>query len=262
MTEHWRLLARNYEKYSTPLRPNDATLAAIRSLSRGDDPLCVVLGATPLFAGLGRRVWFVDVADDALRLVEPASERRTIRKDWVDASAEFAHADLIAGDAALNAVATPAVAADVVRVLAAAVRPGVPIALRVFVQHELPAAEFRRRLTSAFERKAFSEVRLLVYGVVAGADGTARIADADQFIAALDRHLPELDRGTAAAFVESHFEWRGISVEQALAVRTTMFVPKRAHIEAMFAGVDLRIRAISPGTFPLAEFTPLYVATR
>jgi hypothetical protein len=262
MTEHWRLLARNYQKYSPPLRPNDETLTAIHNLVDANDPLSVVLGATPLFAGLGRRVWFVDVADDALRLVEPAREHRRIRKDWIDAAEEFEQADLIAGDAALNAVSSPAVAVDVLAALAAAVRPRVPIALRVFVQHELPPAEFRALLTSAFERKAFSEVRLLVYGIVAGADGTARIADADRFIAELTRHLPELDRGTATTFAGSHFEWRGISVEQALAVRTTMLVPKRARVEALFADAGLRVRTISPGTFPLAEFTPLYVATR
>jgi len=262
MSEHWRLLARNYEKYSTPLRPNDETLAAMRNLVGGDDPLAVVLGATPLFAGLARRVWFVDVADDALELVQPAPDRRTIRKDWVDAADEFAQADLIAGDAALNALHSPAAAADVLRVLAATMRRGAALALRVFVQHDLPPDEFRARLTSAFERKAFSEVRLLVYGVIASTDGTARIADVDRFIAELGRNVPDIDRRTAATFARSHFEWRGISAERALAVATTMFVPKRSHVEAMLAAAGLRVRTISPGTFPLAEFTPLYVATR
>jgi hypothetical protein len=55
----------------------------------------------------------------------------------------------------------------------------------MFVRHGLPTNEFQARLTSALERDAFSEARLLLYGVVAAADGTARVADIDRYIAEL-----------------------------------------------------------------------------
>jgi hypothetical protein len=74
--------------------------------------------------------------------------------------------------------------------------------------------------------------------------------------------LPHLEARRIDAFKKANFEWRGLSVEAALAIPTTAFIPTRGQFEAMLDDAGLHARTIPAGTFPLAEFTPLYVATR
>ena len=260
MSQAWRVLAQNYAKFDTPLRPNTETLEAVRGLLTGEDPLVVVLGGTPIFAELARRVWFVDVAGEALNLVAPTTQQLTIRKNWLDAADEFARADLIVGDASINAVDSTEAAERLLRLLATTLRPGATLALRVFVKHELPADVLRDRLTSAFARGRFSEVRLLVYGVVAGADGLTPVAEVDRYIANLGAHLG-LDRDTSGTYRAAYFAWRGMSVETATAITTKAFFPSRTQIETMFAAAGLRVSTVPAGTFPLAECTPIYAAS-
>jgi len=259
MAELWSMLAQNYARFDTPLRPNAETLAAIRGLLAIDDPLVVVLGGTPIFAELARRVWFVDLADEALRLVTPTRQHRMIQKNWLAAADEFAQADLIVGDASINAVESPAVAAQLLRLLATALKPGATLALRLFVQHEMPADVFQGCLTDAFDRKQFSEVRFLVYGVVADVHGQTSVAEVDRYIADLQAHL-RVKRDVLDAYQAAYFAWRGVSATAVPTITTKMFFPSRTQIEAMFATAGLRLSAVSAGTFPLAQFTPVYVA--
>ena len=258
MAQLWSMLARNYARFDTPLRPNAETLAAVRALLSGADPLVVVLGGTPIFGELAQRVWFVDVAAEALGLVTATPQQRTIQKNWLEAADEFAQADLIVGDASINAVESPAVAAQLLQLLATSRKRGAALALRVFVKHELPDDQFRERLTSAFDRKQFSEVRFLVYGSVAGVDGQTSVADVDRYIADLQTHLP-LNRDVLDAYRAAYFEWRGVSPTAAQTMTTKMFFPPRALVEEMFAAAGLRVSTISAGSFPLAQFTPIYV---
>lgn len=259
MAELWSMLAQNYARFDTPLRPNVETLVAVRGLLAIEDPLVVVLGGTPIFAELARRVWFVDVAAEALGLVSAMPHQRTIQKNWLEAADEFSQADLIVGDASLNAVESPAVAAQLLQLLATSLKRGATLALRLFVKHELPDALYRARLTSAFDRKQFSEVRFLVYGTVSGTDGQTSVADVDRYIADLQVHLP-VSRDVLAEYQAAYFAWRGVSPTSASTITTRMFFPSRTQIEAMFAEVGLRVSTVSAGTFPLAEFTPIYVA--
>jgi hypothetical protein len=258
MSQLWQMLARNYARFDTPLRPNAETLTAIRGVLAVDDPLVVVLGGTPIFGDLARRVWFIDVSADALSLASATSQQRTIQKNWLDAADECAAADLIVGDGSINAVESAAAAAQLLRMLAATRKPGAALALRIFVKHELPPEVFRQRLTSAFDRKQFSEVRFLVYGAVAGADGQTSAAEVDRYIANLRTHLP-LESAVLEAYEAAYFSWRGVSAPTAAAVTTKMFFPSRSQMDAMFAAAGLRMSTISAGTFPLAEFTPIYV---
>jgi hypothetical protein len=261
MSEHWRMLARNYARFDTPLRPNGDTLEVLETLLPTTDPLVVVLGGTPLFGGLARRVWFIDVAQDALQLAQPSAQQRTIRKNWLAAADEFAQADLIVGDAAINALDSPDAVAQLLRVLAKSLKSGATLAMRVFVKHDLPADSFRQRIAAAFEAKRYSEVRFLIYGVIAGADGVAAVADIDRFIADLESHV-SLDRSVCERYKAEHSEWRGMSPSAAAAISTKAFIPSRTQIESLFAAAGLRPSSIGPGRFPLAEFTPLYVARR
>jgi len=261
MSEHWRTLAQNYARFDTPFRPSVETLEVLRTLLPTVDPLVVVLGGTPLFGGLSRRVWFIDVAQDALQLAQLTAEQRTIQKNWLAAADEFSRADLVVGDAAINALDSPAAAGQLLRVLAENLKPGATLAMRVFVKHALPADDFRRRLTAAFENKRYSEVRFLIYGVVAGADGIAAVADIDRFIADLGLHLP-LQRSVCERYQSEHSQWRGMPPAAAAAVVTKAFIPSRAQIEDLFMAAGLRPSTIAAGPFRLAEFTPLYVARR
>ena len=258
-SEAWRVLARNYARYDTPLRPNDATLTAIKSLIPTGDPLVVVLGATPIFGKLASRLWFVDAADEALQLVAHAAQQRTVHKNWLTAADEFAQADSVVGDGAINALKSPAVAEQLLRVLAAHRKPGSTLIQRVFLRHELSPDTFREHLTEAFAARQFSAVRFLVYGVVADASGLTAIADIDRYIGELETHL-RVARDVADAYKAAYFEWRGMSPAEAATITTQAFYPSRRQIEAQLAAAGLRVSIVSAGQFPLAEFTPLYVS--
>jgi hypothetical protein len=261
MSDHWRMLARNYAKFDTPLRPHADTFAAIKALLRDADPLVIVLGGTPLFAGLARRVWFVDVAQDALELAQPGAQQRTIQKNWLAAAEEFAQADLIVGDAAINALDSPAAARQLLTVLAKSLKPGATLAMRVFVKHELATDDVRQRLVMAFENQRYSEVRFLIYGLITGADGVAPVNAIDQFVDNLQTHLA-IDRAVCERYKAEHFEWRGMSASAAAAIATQSFFPARAQVETLFTDAGLGVATVSAGKFPLAEFTPIYVARR
>ncbi len=261
MQEAWQVLARNYARFDTPLRPNRETLAALRRLIDGHDPLVAVLGATPLFSELAERVWFIDASADALRLVDSSDGQRLVHKDWTNASAELAQADFIVGDGSINAVSGPEAAANLMRALHTALQPDATLAMRVFLQHALPRDTVLERLRTAFAHKRFSEVRFLVYGLIAGHDGLTAIADIDRFITDLPKHI-EADARTAARYMSDYFEWRGMSPEAATAIPTTAYFPARETFESLLNDVGLRFHTVSAGRFALAEFTPIYVATR
>jgi hypothetical protein len=217
------------------------------------------IGATPLFAALAPRVWWIDVAGDALRLVEPAPPQRSICKDWFAATTEIAAADVVVGDGAFNALDGPASGERLVRLLRDHRKAGATHVQRVFLRHELPPSTFRDRLAQAFAGACFSEVRFLVYGVVAQANGLTAIADIDRFVASLETHL-DVDRATCATWKADYFAWRGLSPAAAAAITTTAYFPSRSQIESMFRDAGVRVTAQSPGRFSLAEFTPIYVA--
>jgi hypothetical protein len=259
MSQAWQLLARNYARFDTPLRPNEEILVALKNLQTAPDPLVVVLGGTPLFAGLGRRVWFVDMAQDALRLPQVADKHRLIHKNWLDASDELAQADLIVGDASINALDSRNSVMALLRLLAQSLRPGATLALRVFVQHGLPETAFQQRLAQAFAGRRYSEVRFLVYGVVASSNGETAVNAIDHYVDTLEAHLAT-DQKSIASYKEGYFEWRGISASAAAAIDTRAFIPLQSDMEALFSAASLRCSTVSAGTFPLAEFTPIYVA--
>jgi hypothetical protein len=260
MSQLWSIVAQNYARYGTPLRPNAETLEALAALAGNSDPLVVVLGGTPLFGELAQRVWFVDLSADALDMVPATPLHRTIRKNWIEAAEEYAQADLVVGDGSVNAVDSPEMAERLLRLLATSMKPGATLAMRVFVKHELPPDAFRESLTSALDRKQFSEVRFLVYGFVATADGRASAADVDSYIDDLECHL-QVDRSICDAYKAAYFEWRGMPAGGTVTVNTKTYFPSRARIEAQFAAAGLGYSIVGAGTFPLAEFTPIYVAT-
>lgn len=259
MSGAWRVMAQNYARYDTPLRPNQETLEAIRRLPSVKDPLVVVLGGTPIFTGLARRVWFIDFAEPALELVPEAPERRRIQKDWLAASAEIEQADLIVGDGSLNSLESPEAAAQLLRSLAANRKPGAALALRVYIKHELGAEALAERLDQAFSLNRFSEVRFLVYGVLADAAGVVRVAEIDRYIDRLDAHLG-VDRSRCEAYKAAYFEWRGLSAESAARISAKAFIPSRGQIEGLFASAGLAVSTIGAGRFPLAEYTPIYTS--
>ncbi len=258
MTEAWRVLARNYAKFSPPLTPNDETVVTLRTcLPLVDDPHVVVLGATPLFGKLAHRVTFIDAAADALSLVELASDHRIVNANWLTAAEEYGRADLVVGDGAVNALDRVETVTELLQLLKRSMRPGTRAALRTFLQHGMPADEFERRLLTAFESNSFSEVRLLLYGVVAEPDGATTIADIDRFIAELSDHVA-LDAEAAAGYAEKYFDWRGLTATAAARITSTGYFPTREGFARLIDSIGLRAQTLSAGTFPLAECSPIY----
>lgn len=259
MAEAWQVLARNYARFDTPLRPSGETLEALRTLIDKDDPLVAVLGATPLFSKLARRVWFIDASVDALQLVKDTDAQHRIHKHWTDASHELAQADVIVGDGAVNALSDVDAAERLLHTLSAVLKPGAALAMRVFLQHDLSTAAVRQQLQSAFAEKRFSEVRFLIYGLVAQQDGLTAIADIDRYI--VDLHARTgITADLCTAYIADYFAWRGMSPAAAAAIHTTAYFPSRANFETLLAQAGLRARALSAGRFALAQYTPIYVA--
>ncbi len=260
MPEAWETLARNYARFDTPLRPNAETLAAIRSVMPRQDIQIAVLGSTPLFAELSERVCFIDASASALQLVPPAAQRCFIHKNWLEADDELRQAELIVGDGSLNALDSQQAAAQLLRLLARARKPGAMLVQRIFIQHELPATALHEQLTAALAGERYSEARFLVYGAVAGADGVTPIAAVDNYLAELDSKLP-LERERAAAYRDSYFAWRGMTPAEAAGIDARAFIPTRRQLEDMFQAAGLRAKAVSAGNFALAQYTPLFVVT-
>jgi len=254
----WQILAQNYARFDTPLIPKDNTLKAISSLITHGDPLVVVLGSTPIFAELARRVWFIDISDEALRLVSDAPQRRIIQKNWLDAVDELVEADIIVGDGSINAVGSVEIAAQMLKLFAEHLKPGATLAQRVFIKHDLPEDIFTEQLTLAFTSEHYSEVRFLVYGAIAGSDGITPIAEVDNYISNIESHL-HVNRNTSDAFKQKYFDWRGITPGAASKISERMFFPSRQQIDAMFKAAGLHATITSAGSFQLAQFTPIYV---
>ena len=137
-------------------------------------------------------------------------------------------------------------------------RPGTRAALRTFLQHGLAQEEFEGRLMAAFEGNRFSEVRLLLYGVVAEPDGATAIADIDRFIGELADRVA-LDPETAANYAENYFDWRGLTATAAARITSTGYFPTRDGFARLLDSIGLRAQTLSAGTFPMAECSPIFV---
>jgi hypothetical protein len=225
-----------------------------------EDPLVVVLGSTTIFSKLSQRVWFVDAAEEALHLVPDSANHQRIHKNWFAADIEMTQADLLVGDGSVNAIDSQQGAQELLNLFAQHLKKGALLAQRIFIRHELSAEEFSKKLIQAFMDKRYCEIRLLIYGVVANSNGETSIANIDNYINTLEAHI-YIDPKLAATYKQQYFEWRGISAEAAAQIKTAAFFPSYQQIEAMFDKAGLKVTKINAGTFPLAEYTPIYIAT-
>ena len=260
MSQAWQTLARNYAKFDTPLRPNAETVAAIKTCISLEDPLVVVLGSTACFADLARRVWFVDVASEALNLVPASPGRRTIYKDWLDSADEIAQADMIIGDGSINAVGSVDSARQLLRLLAENLQPGAKFVQRIFTNHELQEQVFSEKLLQALKSERYSEARYLIYGVIADSEGMAQIAGIDNYIDNIENHLP-IETALSDTCKENYFSWRGVSASESAKSDTKIFFPRRLQLEAMLKDAGFGTDQISAGSFALAQYTPIYTTT-
>ena len=260
MSEAWQTLAENYARFDTPLKPNYETVAAIRSLCLIDDPLVVVLGSTSIYSDLGQKVWFVDAMQEALQLVKNSPGFRRIHKNWFEASDELKQADMLVGDGSMNAIDSLEGVESMLNIFKTNLKKGSLLVQRIFIRHELSEKEFIGKLTEAFVAGHYSEIRLLIYGVVPHSNGVISIADVDIYINTLETHIP-IERTLSDTFKQKYFDWRGMSAEKASQLKTKAFFPSAQQIEGMFEGAGFKVNKTSAGSFSLAEYTPIYFVT-
>jgi hypothetical protein len=216
------------------------------------------MGATPIFTSLSSRICVIDKSPEALQLLKQLpSKGRLLAKDWAEADEEFAQADAIVGDGAINALGTGETAKSVLCLLGGCIKPSTHLIMRVFVRHELPIEQASNLILDKLVARRFSELRFLIYGLVANDEGTAAVADVEQYVDTIQQHL-----GSATTLEEyraDYFRWRGLPPEQARLISSSVYFPSIAQLETLFRTAGMSFSRSASGSFPLAEYTPLYI---
>ncbi len=81
----WDELAQDWGRYAAPICPDSADLAHFRAGISGADDHVLLLGVTPLLAGLGRKLTSVDTCRSMIDLVWPGDNetRRAVQGNWL-----------------------------------------------------------------------------------------------------------------------------------------------------------------------------------
>lgn len=81
----WDELARDWQRYSAPIRPGGTDVARFGTAIAGADRHVLLLGVTPQLAGLGQRLTAIDLSQGMLELVWPGDtpSRVAILGDWL-----------------------------------------------------------------------------------------------------------------------------------------------------------------------------------
>ena len=135
---NWTRLARQYGRFSSPLRPCPEDVALFSKAVHGHDARVLLLGVTPALAGLGDDLLAVEAMPDVIAALWPgdSADRHAVVGDWRALACPDQSRSAIVGDGVLSAVdADPmALLAEFLRVL----EPGGVIAIRCFCAPDRP----------------------------------------------------------------------------------------------------------------------------
>jgi SAM-dependent methyltransferase len=139
---HWNDYHRRWSRIGPPLRPNDEVVAAVdQAIAKHDDHV-LLLGVTPEFAQLGKKLTAADKSEGMIAHVWPGNdERRTAEVvDWL--SLPFAKETFTAviGDGAANCPGYPQDLRQFFAEMARVLVQGGVLAVRVFARPEYPEA--------------------------------------------------------------------------------------------------------------------------
>ena len=186
------------------------------------------------------------------------SGHQKIHKNWLVAEDELKVADYIIGDGSINALGSPENVKEMLLLLSSQMKPNAKLIQRIFIKHELTHDLYKKTLVEAFELKHYSEVRFLIYGVIADDDGVTLITAIEAYINELAENL-SIEPSIAKQYKEDYLSWRNISSQASKDSSSTVFFPTREQINNLFKEAGISVKILSAGTFPLAEYTPLFV---
>jgi hypothetical protein len=131
----WSGFHRRWSRLAPPLRPHPDVCFAVRKLIRSDDSRVLLLGVTPEFSDLGCRTVAVDGSTQSLSLIWPGNgpTRRAVRGNWLSLPCAGRSFSAAVGDGSFNCLQYPLEYRKVLDELARVVRPGGPVAVRLYL---------------------------------------------------------------------------------------------------------------------------------
>lgn len=130
--KNWTRLARQYARFSSPLRPAPQDVALFGKVIAGHDERVLLLGVTPALAGFGQDMLAVEAMPDVIAALWPGDgpDRRAVPGDWRALPCLDHSRSAIIGDGVFSAadVDPAALLHEFLRVLS----PGGLIAIRCF----------------------------------------------------------------------------------------------------------------------------------
>ena len=136
--EHWSDIAKQWNRWASPLRPCPEDVEAIRLSLEPSGGRCLLLGVTAEFADLSRRLVAIDNDAAMIGSLWPGNTagRNVVRGNWLDMPFMAGCFDFIIGDGSLTLLSYPL---EYERVFAEASRvlnPGGKILIRLFASPE------------------------------------------------------------------------------------------------------------------------------
>lgn len=136
--QYWSLIARQWSRLASPLRPCQEDVEIIRLGIASPDASCLLLGVTPELARLSVRMVAIDnnAAMIAALWSDDQPEHAVIRGDWLDMPFRTNTFDTIIGDGSLTLLSYPLQYESLFGSLKQLLKPGGKILLRLFVNLE------------------------------------------------------------------------------------------------------------------------------
>jgi len=258
---HWTEIHRVWHRYTPPVRPNGEVVDALWRQIGGRPGPVLLLGVTPELADIAPDLVALDKNPSMVANLWPgnAPSRRAVVGNWLNCN--FAPASFAAciGDGSLCVVRYPDEMIRLCGQLAAALRPGGRLALRVFAQAEIPSTPesvAQDALRGAIRNFHGFKWRLAM--AIAGQRGNPNV-EMGWVFEAFHRMFP--DRGRLAASTG----WNREEIETIEFLKGSSAItsfPSRRQLQEVVERSLSDVRFVSAGTYEVAEHCPLLVADR
>jgi len=255
--KHWSDIAKQWNRWTSPLRPCREDVEAIRQFLEPGDGLCLLLGVTPEFTGLSNRLVAIDNDAAMIGSLWPGNQagRNVVRGDWLDMPFIASCFDSIIGDGSLTLLSYPLQYERVFDQLSRLLKPGGKILIRLFASPELEetCAEvceeaLRGRIAG------FHAFKWRLAMAVAAESHNANVGVVD-IHAAFNRLLPDRNR-LADATGWSHEDIATIDLYRGSPARYSY--PTLAQLRQVFAR-RFKETGLRQGSYELAERCPILI---
>ncbi|MFH1044120.1 MAG: class I SAM-dependent methyltransferase [Pseudomonadota bacterium] len=135
---HWNAIARQWNRFASPLRPCREDVETIRQSLESGDGLCLILGVTPEFTNLPNRLVAIDSSAAMIGALWPGNRtgRNVVLGDWLDLPFAASCFDFVIGDGSLTLLSYPLQYERLFAQLSRMLKPGGKILIRFFVSPE------------------------------------------------------------------------------------------------------------------------------